>query len=278
MRDIQRVLARVAAQERALRDARILAPCVSGGRVRVRVAGLVHTFRPLPEGLEGWAIFRVLGADAERVDEPGPAELARYLNLLRPLRLRLVNALRGQTWLAYPANESDARQRGWRAEPIFVHLVSGPGAFEQIVARHDGSAWWFQETDRRADPVLADRLRQSLAAATPPESLDLRDLTPELRTVYEIAAQQVAGFERLRDERRLRSALSLGGGQLHGVRDRGDCWWVEWSTSDGARHTSAIAKADLTVMSAGICLSGEDRQFDLQSLVGVVSRAGDEGW
>jgi hypothetical protein len=36
------------------------------------------------------------------------------------------------------------------------------------------------------------------------------------------------------------------------------------------RHTSAIAKADLTVVSSGICLSGRDRDFDLQSLVGVI--------
>ena len=38
---------------------------------------------------------------------------------------------------------------------------------------------------------------------------------------------------------------------------------------------SAISKRDLTVISAGICLSGEDDKFDLQSLVGVVEKAWD---
>ena len=38
----------------------------------------------------------------------------------------------------------------------------------------------------------------------------------------------------------------------------------------GRSRTSAIAKSDLTVMSAGVCLAGGDRTFDLQSLVGVV--------
>ena len=59
---------------------------------------------------------------------------------------------------------------------------------------------------------------------------------------------------------------------LREFHDRGDFWLVEWTTRDGERHTSAIAKKELTVVSAGICLSGRDRDFDLQSLVGVVER------
>jgi hypothetical protein len=62
----------------------------------------------------------------------------------------------------------------------------------------------------------------------------------------------------------------MGGGELREFRDRGDFWQVEWETGDGERHTSAIAKGDLTVISSGICLSGGDRHFDLQSLVGVI--------
>ena len=53
-------------------------------------------------------------------------------------------------------------------------------------------------------------------------------------------------------------------------RDRQDHWVVEWTTADGQRHTSAISKSDLTVISSGICLSGRDRDFDLHSLVGVI--------
>ena len=35
-------------------------------------------------------------------------------------------------------------------------------------------------------------------------------------------------------------------------------------------YSSAIYKGDLTVISSGICLSRGDRNFDLQSLVGVI--------
>ncbi|MDX2232056.1 MAG: hypothetical protein NW220_20650 [Leptolyngbyaceae cyanobacterium bins.349] len=96
-------------------------------------------------------------------------------------------------------------------------------------------------------------------------------MTPEMRSLYELATQQIEEFAQpQRDEKRLRQALKLGGGELHQFQDRGDYWTVDWTTSDGVRHTSAIAKDDLTVVSSGICLSGRDRDFDLQSLVGVM--------
>ena len=58
---------------------------------------------------------------------------------------------------------------------------------------------------------------------------------------------------------------------LH-LQPKGDYWTVDWTTADGVRHSSAIAKADLTVVSSGICLSRRDRDFDLQSLVGVMEQ------
>ena len=70
-------------------------------------------------------------------------------------------------------------------------------------------------------------------------------------------------------------ALAFAGGQLHDLMDRGDLWLVDWTTPDGEKHRSAIDKQDLTVVSAGICLSDLDRHFDLQSLVGVITNRPD---
>ncbi|NES69179.1 MAG: hypothetical protein F6K24_30105, partial [Okeania sp. SIO2D1] len=109
---------------------------------------------------------------------------------------------------------------------------------------------------------------------TPPKEVKFKGITPEMKTVYDLVARQKEEFlkqmQQQRDEKQLREALEMGGGELHNFCDRSTYWQVEWVTRDGERHTSAIDKNDLTVVSAGIFLSGGDRHFDLQSLVGVV--------
>lgn len=308
MADIRNLLNQIAAQESQLVDTQFLAPCVPGGLVRTAVASIVYTFSPQPSDFEGWGIFQpVDGKTAAVVDEPGLPQLAEYLKLLKPLRLRLAYLLQGQTWLAYPVNESDMQQRLGVAKPVLVHLVTEAVAFELIIARFDGAAWWFDELDRRAEPQPAEQLKEYLRQVTLPEAVKFAGMTPEMLTVYDLALQQSEAYQqqqeaiRLReaqrqqrqrrrparegrrqqhdqylrsrqgtDEGRLREALRMGGGDLQDFRDQGEFWQVEWTTRDGERHTSAISKGDLTVISSGICLSGGDRNFDLQSLVGVV--------
>jgi hypothetical protein len=277
MPDVRKLLSDLAAQEEQLHKNPFLAPCVRGGRVRTWVAGLVYTFTPQPRDFEGWGIFQPISDDTvQLVEEPGLPQIAEYMQRLPPVRLRLARALQGQSWLAYPVNESDARQRWGTAKPVPVHLVTEGAPYEPVVARWDGGACWFEELDRRADPMVADRLREARQQVVPPEVLRFKGITPEMRAVYDLAVQREAKFQTLmqprRDEERLREALRLGGGMLREFRDRGDFWLIEWTTRDGERHTSAIGKRDLTVVSAGICLSERDRDFDLQSLVGVVER------
>lgn len=275
MVDIRNLLGQLAAQETQLCDTQFLAPCTRNGRVRTRVGGMVYTFKPKPRNFEGWGIFQPVNEKiAAVVDEPSLPQLTEYLQLLVPIRLQLAYALQGQTWLAYPVNESDARQRIGVVRPVPVHLVSDGASFEPIIARWDGQSWWFEDIDRRADPLPSEELRKALKKVISPQEIRFKGMTPEMRTVYELVAQQTEEFsekfQKRRDENRLREALEMGGGQLREFRDRDDYWLIEWTGVDGEHHTSAIAKNDLTVVSSGICLSGLDREFDLQSLVGVV--------
>lgn len=275
MSNIRNLIGLMAAQESQLRDTQFLAPCTRGGRVRTRISGMVCTFKPKPRNFEGWGIFQPINEKiAEVIDEPSLPQLTEYLQLLTPIRLQLAYALQSQTWLAYPINESDVKQRIGVAKPFPLHLVNEGAAFEVVIARYDGQSWWFEEIDRRADPLPSEELRSALKKVISPQEVRFKGMTPEMRTVYELVAQQTEEFsekfQQRRDESRLREALQLGGGQLREFRDRDDYWLVEWTTGNGDRHTSAIAKNDLTVVSSGICLSGMDRNFDLQSLVGVI--------
>jgi len=307
MADIDNLLNEIAAQETQLQDTEFLAPCVQGGKVRTSVANLIYTFTPQPSDFEGWGIFRPVNEKtAKVVEEASLPQLAEYLKLLKPLRLRLAYPLCSLTWLAYPINESDMQQRLGRVKPVPVHLVSEGAAFEPIIARFDGTAFWFDEIDRRAEPQPTEQLREQLEHVTLPDQVRFAGMTPEMLTVYELVLQQTPAYQQREhhrrqareaggaggagragragraggaggagraggtDEQQLRDALQMGGGRLRTFRDRGEFWQVEWMTRDRERHTSAIAKGDLTVMSSGICLSGCDRDFDLQSLVGVI--------
>ncbi|MEB3283586.1 MAG: hypothetical protein VKK42_32155 [Lyngbya sp.] len=272
MEDIYKLINQLSESENKLSSTQFIAPCVRGGRVKTRILGLVYTFTPQPQNFEGWGIFKPINQKtAEVLEEAILPEIAEYLQQFKSCRLRLVCKLRSKTWLAYPINEADFKQRFGKVKPVPVHLVTEGLAFEQIVAGWDGSNFWFEELDRRDDLILVENLQNALKELTEPQALRFAGLTPEMRTVYDLVIQQTEEFsQENRDERRLKKALKQGGGELQKFQDRGDYWTVEWTTSEGESHSSAISKSDLTVLGAGICLSGYDRNFDLQSLVGVV--------
>lgn len=273
--DLLNLLDRVATEESQLLETSFLAPCVKGGHIRTRVSGLVYQFRPSPSEFEGWGIFSPTDAQtAIFMEDASLAQIETYLQPCLSARWLLVRRLQNQTWLAYPAHEGDIRQRWGKVKPVPIHLVENGAAFTTILAGWDGCSWWFQEMDYRADPQLPDYLREQFSDRVLPEALQLKHLTPELRVAYALATQAVDDFSpEKRDERKLREALAQGGGELKQFNDRADYWYVEWTTAEGDSHSSAISKADLTVISAGICLSERDRDFDLQSLVGVVEQA-----
>ncbi|MEH1874865.1 hypothetical protein [Nostoc sp.] len=274
MPDIHKLINQIAIAQAQLSTTQFLAPCVKGGRVRTRVAGMVYTFSPKPSKFEGWGIFQPVDEKtATVVEEADLPQIAEYLQHFLQIRLRLAHPLQKQTWLAYPVNEADMRQRFKVVKPIAIHLVTEGVTFEQVIARWNGHSYWFEEVDRRSDLAIVETLQSALKQLTPASELQFKGITPEIRTLYELATRRIEGLTQpQQDEKRLKKALRMGGGSLNQFHDRGDYWTVDWTTADGVRHTSAIAKADLTVVSSGICLSGRDRDFDLQSLVGVMEQ------
>ena len=157
--------------------------------------------------------------------------------------------------------------------PLALRLVEGGQPFERVIGRVEGATVWYDEPDRRGDPAIAEQLREALAVgqATPA----VVGLGPGERASYALLAERrVAGRaarEAARAERRLRHALMIGGARLIGYETSAGVLRVTWERA--GQRSVTLVNANLDVVSAGICLSGEDQHFDLASIIGVVHDA-----
>jgi hypothetical protein len=268
-RRVDELLDRFAAAEERFLRSEFLAPALPGGVVQVRLEGVVFRLR-LGGDFRGWGVFRPTGpATAVLVRRATLAEQRRYLGLL-PRRRVILCRPRRDGWQAWPAQHGDRRFGPPGLLP--VRLVEEAQPFDVARTRFDGAQSWFEQADARADPAAAAYLRQALGAMTPPDRLARRGLTAEERAAYGVLFELRREAERDRTEDRLRGALGHAGAELAGYVERADGYRVEYRV-DGERHVSVVGKGDLSVQLAGVCLSGEDRRFDLASLVGVLREA-----
>jgi hypothetical protein len=262
---------RFAAAEERFRQSQFLAPALPGGLVHVRLEGIIVRLR-LDGNYRGWGVFRPTGpATAALVRPASLAERRRYLELFPRRKVILCHPQRGG-WQAWPAHHGD--RRFGPPALVSVRLAEETQPFDLIQTRFDGVQCWFEQADTRADPGAAAYLRQALAAMTPLDHLDRRGLSGEERAAYGVLFARRREAIRDRTEDQLRAALGHAGAELAGYAERPDGLRVEYVV-DGERHVSVVDRGDLSLQLAGICLSGEDRHFDLASLVGVLREARD---
>jgi hypothetical protein len=263
-------LQRLAVAEQQFLASEFLSPVVSGGQVQVRIAGVVCSVRIQPADFTGWGIFRPHShTEARLVRRARMAERKRYLELFPLVRLVLVGHREDQ-WVAVAAHGGDSRFEIKSMVP--VRLVEDAQLFEVIETHFDGSQFWYAGPDPRWDPAMANYLREEFGKLTPPDRVQRSGLTAEERFAYGLAFAASEEARRSLNERRLRGALAHAGAELKKFVERDDVYTVTY-TVDGQRHVSAVSKKDLSVQVAGICLSGEDANFDLHSLVGVIREA-----
>jgi hypothetical protein len=274
--DVLGAIDRLAGAERAFVGTEFLAPVLRGAGVGVRIAGIRCRLAVRPADFEGWGIFAARSMTAAEVVRPASwGERRKYLALFPAVRIILARR-EGDTWSGIAANAGD--ERFAIAGLVPVRFVEDGELFETIVTRFDGGQFWFDSVDTRFDPGAAAFLREALGRLVSPDRIERSGLTAEQRAaytlVYRMRLAQLQVDERARGEDRLRAALHHAGADLRDYSEQGDVFRVSY-TVDGMRHTSVVRKNDLSVVTAGICLSGHDRNFDLGSLVGVLREGRD---
>ncbi|MEM7624016.1 MAG: hypothetical protein AAF333_00150 [Planctomycetota bacterium] len=280
---------RLAEAEQRFLENSFLAPVAAGGSVRVRIAGVPYRLRIEPESFRGWGVFKPTSTEtAELVRPAGLVERQAYLRLFPKVELILSRHRTGDGWWAVAAHFGDTRMKIEGLVPVL--MVEEAAQFEIVRARFDGLHFWFEGAEPAGDPAAARYLRQSLLQRVPIEDLDRPGLTPEQKAAYAVHfierpqrdAKKRPGRPReleAVDEGpadRIREALGHAGAALQDFIEANDGYRITYQLG-GRRYSTSVQKDDLTVQVAGICLSGQDRHFDLHSLVGVVREAEETG-
>lgn len=269
---MSKLFEKLAAEENKVFTSQFLSPVLKGHPIRLRIANVIVTLAVVkPKDFSGWGVFRAKSIkEAEFVREPNLTERQAYLNLFPVLRLILCRK-QGSQWLGIPANQSDTRFRVSGLAP--VHLAEEVQLFEVVQTRFDGANCWFDSIDEANSPRKAVYLRESLTTLVEPDKVLLSGLTQEEKDAYLMAYGPAleADIEAKKDkqEERIKLALFKAGARYQSYIERGNTFTVEYVV-DGERHKSVVNKETLAVQSAGICLSGNDKMFDLQTLVGVI--------
>ena len=277
---IHDLLDKLEGDERRFVGTEFLAPMVGRGPVLIRIANVVCRLRvavDLPRDFRGWAILQARSInEAAFIRSATLSEQSTYLRLFPPTRLILA-APADHSWLALPAQRGDARLRIEGAVPVQL-TEDGLERFETIIARFDGHWFWYERRDASRDPALAAYLRSQLSAPEliKPQDLHKAHLSREEREAYAFARELRLQADQDRIEGRLQAALDHAGATYRSHVECGDVFVITYEVN-GRTHTSTIRRDDLSVETAGICLAGQDRRFDLTSLVGVLREAHDTG-
>ncbi|MBS1954688.1 MAG: hypothetical protein JST89_10905 [Cyanobacteria bacterium SZAS-4] len=270
---------RLAAEEERVLSRSFVAPVVRGQQVSVRVEGIAYTMSVTDRNFEGWAILKSSSPKKATVcGAPTLEQIKNYLQLLPRFRLILLEEFDNQLWSLQAYN---ADSRAQISGPISIKLAQRPSRFETVCARFDGTSFWYESADRRRDPAVAQALREALQADVSPESLHVLGAVPQEKLAYRMLwirkHPEFAGSvprAPQSDLQRIEGALNHAGAQLDGFWSEGADRVSVRYVVDGNTHVSSIRPSDLSVISAGICLSGMDQNFDLTSLVGVMRESG----
>lgn len=269
---IDELLNKLAAQEKEFLDKEIFAPYIKGGaQIMLRIDKIIYKLKTKKFKKDGFGVFKATDANNARlVRDAERYEVDDYLCLLPKVDFILV--AKAGRWLAFPANSNSFEQR-FKVKPQLMPILVADNieVMDAVEARFDGANFWFDSIKFSGDIDRQEKLRDRLEKQNYSITSEIKSgLTPEenIAFTYAVGFHKEANKSNL--EKKLESEFDKTGALLNKLIERGENVEVQWSDKKTkSKYTSILKKADLSVVTAGICLSGGDQRFDLQSLVTV---------
>lgn len=280
------LLAKFASKEDKFRQQEFVAPYVECGSrpsyAIVKMDSLNYRFRILGFNGSGIGIFKPTNPTCATFQHNAEYDLVRAFYDKLPFIHVILSFQTEDGWCAHPMNTQVALQKLGLDSEILVRNVTDVERFDIVVVRYDGYNFWFDEPFSGADLLKSQYLREAFDlrgnVTKAINAMDkIKGLTPEEKKTFNLALESWKLFTKQTTEEKLQKLLEIGGGALRSYVVRGTNIEVRWKSASGQDYTSVVQKDSFDVVSAGICLSGQDRKFHLKDLPGIISHGEDEG-
>jgi hypothetical protein len=263
------IIKKLGETEKALSKREFVSPVYKNRKVVTRIDRIVYPFS-IPDTKPGWYKFCPKNHKDARVVGPcDMQEIEGYLKCLKKIRMILVQR-DGDIFYGVPFKMNDQGLDIKVIYPIYLILDDSAQEFDEVICRYDGSNLWYQSVELNNNHQKVEYLRRCLSAAMLPKNLVYSGLRFEDKMAYAVRCEIDKKLLERNKEYRLKKAVEHAGGIFKAFAEKGDHFSITYEV-DGEKYTSTVSKNDnMQVLTAGICLSGGDKAFDLTSLVSVI--------
>jgi hypothetical protein len=269
------LISKIGEKETQLLKKVFISPIFSNTVVATNVDGIIYSFF-IPRVAGGW--YQIQPKDTKTAKIAGPADFSdreKYLKCLDKLRLVLTMRKDG-IFFGVP---DKANKFGFQVNDLLPVFLCDDTVldFDRVIARFDGANIWFESVDQGNDPTKADYLRNCMEKVLDPDELKLSGLTLEERLSYtlRLTLDKKLIVDKKKDG--LKKAVEFAGASFVKFIERSDHYSVTYRVGS-EEYTSYVSKDPVhSVISAGLCLQGNDQRFDLKSLVTVIREGQQKG-
>lgn len=266
MSNVLELIKKVGEKEAAMQE--FISPIFFNEYVATKIEGIVYKFK-ISQKTPGWYKIRSIDIkNAKTFDNADLSEIDSYLKHLKKIRLILVMKKNG-VYFAIPEKNNNLSLPFDQMVPVYLTDDSVLD-FDKIIARFDGMNFWYHQIDYSNDVSKATYLREQLGKNSEPKKINCLGLTVEEKIAYALKASLDKKFIVDKNKQSLKNDVEHAGGEFVKFIEKSDHFSVTYIV-DGQQYTSYVSKNEShSIITAGICLSGEDRKFDLKSLITVM--------
>lgn len=273
MSDILDLIKQIGEKEKNVQE--FISPIFFNEFVTTKIESIDYKFK-ITQKIPGWYQVKPINTStAQTIRKAELNEIDSYLKCLKKIRLILVMK-KNNVYLSIPEKSNNLNLDINQIIPILL-FDDYVFDFDKIIGRFDGINFWFHQIDPSNDISKSTYLRDNLNKLTDPKNIKYPGLTIEEKIAYTLRLS--IDKKNVIDKKKisLKYDVEYAGGQFINFIEKKDYFTVTFIV-DGQKYTSNVSKNEHhSIITAGICLSGEDSKYDLKSLITVMREGQKDG-